>query len=99
MGLRLKEALLAAAKEKGLPLQLPQTGSMFAFFFADQPVTNFTEVMASHTEHFKPFFHEAMKNGVYLPPSPYETCFISTAHSNGDMDRAIEILVAALKAI
>jgi glutamate-1-semialdehyde 2,1-aminomutase len=72
---------------------------MFAFFFADQPVTNFTEVMASNTGLFKPFFHEAMKNGVYLPPSPYETCFISTAHSNGDMDRAIEILVAALKAI
>lgn len=99
MGSRMKEGLLGAAKEKGLPLQVPQTGSMFAFFFAEEPVTNFTQVMESKTDTFKPLFKEAMNRGVYLPPSAYETCFISTAHSDGDLDRAIEILVDSIKAI
>ncbi|MEX0323570.1 MAG: glutamate-1-semialdehyde 2,1-aminomutase [Puniceicoccaceae bacterium] len=99
MGCRMKKALLGAAVEKGLPLQVPQTGSMFAFFFAEEPVTNFTQVMESKTDTFKPLFKEAMNRGVYLPPSAYETCFISTAHSDGDLDRAIEILVDSIKAI
>lgn len=99
MGSRMREALLGAAAEKGLPLQVPQTGSMFAFFFSEEPVTNFTQVMASSTETFQPLFREAMKRGVYLPPSAYETCFISTAHSDGDLDQAIEILVDSIKAI
>jgi glutamate-1-semialdehyde 2,1-aminomutase len=99
MGQRLQQAMLAAAAEKGLPLQVPQTGSMFAFFFAEQPVTNFTEVMASGAHHFKALFRQALDRGIYLPPSPYETCFISTAHGDGDLDRAIEGLTAALKAI
>ena len=55
--------------------------------------------MASKTEHFKAFFSEAMKRGVYLPPSAFETCFISTAHEDGDLDRAAEALTGALKAI
>jgi glutamate-1-semialdehyde 2,1-aminomutase len=99
MGTRMQQALLAAAAEKGLPLQVPQTGSMFAFFFAAEPVTGFNEVMASETAHFKALFHNALKRGIYLPPSPFETCFISTAHADGDIDRAITELVAAIKEI
>ena len=99
MGRRMREALLQAAREKGLPLQVPQAGSMFAFFFAEKPVTNFTEVMASESGHFKKLFHEALAGGVYLPPSPFETCFISTAHADGDLDQAIEVLTQALKRI
>lgn len=99
MGARLRTALLEAAREKGLPLQVPQTGSMFCFFFAENPVTCFPEVMASETSYFKALFHKALERGVYLPPSPFETCFISTAHEEGDLDEAIEVLVAALKEI
>lgn len=99
MGSRMRDALLGAASEKGLPLQVPQIGSMFAFFFADEPVTNFTEVMASNTDVFPNLFREAMKRGVYLPPSAYETCFISTAHGSGDIDQAIEVLIDSIKAI
>lgn len=99
MGQSVRDALLAAAREKGLPLQVPQTGSMFALFFAESPVRNYTDAIASETGHFKTLFHGALKRGIYLPPSAYETCFISTAHAAGDIDAAIEGLVAALKAI
>jgi glutamate-1-semialdehyde 2,1-aminomutase len=72
---------------------------MFAFFFAEEPVRNFTDVMASDTDRFSPLFREAMDRGVYLPPSAFETCFISTAHEEGDLDRAMEALTGAIKNI
>lgn len=99
MGARVAEAMLDAARAKGLPLQVPQTGSMFALFFAESPVRNYPDAVSSETKHFKALFNAALDRGVYLPPSPFETCFISTAHGDGDIDRAIEALTASIKAI
>lgn len=99
MGERIRDALLDAAKAKGLPLQVPQIGSMFAVFFGDTPVRNFQDVMATQTAHFRTFFHTALEAGVYLPPSAFETCFISTAHSDADIDFTTEVLVKSLQAI
>jgi glutamate-1-semialdehyde 2,1-aminomutase len=98
-GQALADALLAAASAKGMPLQVPHIGSMFAVFFAEQPVRNFSQAIASTTKHFSRFFHEALAGGVYLPPSAYETCFISTAHSQQDIDFSIEVLTKALNAL
>lgn len=99
MGRRLKEVLLQTAEAKGLPLQVPQVGSMFALFFAESPVLNYSQAIASHTAHFKKLFHATLDKGVYLPPSPFETCFISTAHGEGDLDKAVDVMAAALKAL
>lgn len=99
MGQRLRNALSEAAKEKGLPLQIPQTGSMFSFFFAEQPVRNFTEVMASDTALFAKLFQKALSAGVYLPPSAFETCFISTAHAEADLDQAIDRLSDVIRSL
>jgi glutamate-1-semialdehyde 2,1-aminomutase len=96
-GRRLAEALRAAAAAKGLPLQVPQTGSMFALFFAAEPVRTFTAVMASEAAIFRKIFHRALELGVYLPPSPYETCFLSTAHDDALIDRAAEILSKCIR--
>lgn len=96
---RLAAALRATAEEKGLPLQVPQTGSMFALFFADKPVRNFDDVMASSTDLFKPLFRYALDHGVYLPPSAYETCFLSAAHTDADIEKTAEVLCAGLKAL
>ncbi len=80
MGAQIRDALLEAAREKGLALQVPQVGSMFALFFAEKPVRNLEDATNSQTEHFNQLFKYALDHGVYLPPSAYETCFISTAH-------------------
>jgi glutamate-1-semialdehyde 2,1-aminomutase len=98
-GQKLAAALRAAAAQKGLPLQIPQTGSMFSFFFTDTPVRDYTSALASDAPAFRKFFHAALDRGVYLPPSPYETCFISTAHDSAALDRTAEILTAVLAAI
>ncbi len=95
----LATALTEAAANKGLALQVPQAGSMFALFFADEPVTNFKQATASATETFKVLFHHALKHGVYLPPSPYETCFISTAHDDAAIARTCDVLTTAVSTL
>lgn len=97
MGARLANGLREAAAETGLPLQVPQVGSMFCLFFAEEPVTNFEQVLASDSERFKTLFHHALDNGVYLPPSPFETCFLSAAHGDEEIDRTLEVLTAGIK--
>jgi glutamate-1-semialdehyde 2,1-aminomutase len=72
---------------------------MFALFFAEQPVRNFSEATASNTRTFKKLFNHSLKNGVYLPPSPFETCFISTAHTDSAIERTIEVMVNGIRSI
>lgn len=98
-GARLAKALKDAALAKGLPLQIPQMGSMFAMFFSELPITNGREATTTNTDHFKQVFHYALKHGVYLPPSAYETCFISTAHTEADVDKTCEVLTQAIATI
>ena len=99
MGAQIRDALLEAAREKGLALQVPQVGSMFALFFAEKPVRNLEDATTSQTEHFNQLFKYALDHGVYLPPSAYETCFISTAHEGADIEQAAEVLAAGIRSI
>lgn len=98
-GETLKKAILEAAGEKGIPLQVPQVGSMFCIFFSESPVHNAEEAAATRTDLFKPLFHNALKHGVYLPPSPFETCFISTAHLPEAIEMAAEVLGQSIREI
>jgi glutamate-1-semialdehyde 2,1-aminomutase len=95
-GQKLAQALREAAARKGLPLQVPQTGSMFALFFTGEPVRDYAGALASDAALFRKIFHAALDAGVYLPPSPYETCFLSTAHDEAALARTIEVLTSAI---
>ncbi len=99
MGAAMRMALLDAANAKGLPLQVPQVGSMFALFFSETRVRNYDDATSSQTGHFNKLFKYAMEHGVYLPPSAYETCFICTAHNGQDIERAAEVLAKGIQAI
>ncbi|MGZ0709740.1 glutamate-1-semialdehyde 2,1-aminomutase [Coraliomargarita sp. W4R53] len=99
MGASIRDALLGAAQEKGLPLQVPQVGSMFGLFFSEAPVRNYEDATSSQTQHFGTLFKYALEHGVYLPPSAYETCFICTAHNGNDIERAAEILADGIRSI
>jgi glutamate-1-semialdehyde 2,1-aminomutase len=98
-GMKISQALKKAATEKGLPLQVPQTGSMFSFFFSNKPILNYEEAIETKGEHFKKLFSHCLENGVYLPPSAYETCFISTAHTAADIDKTINVMLEGIKKI
>ena len=96
-GSKLRKSILKTADEKGIPLQMPQAGSVFCMLFSEQPINNLNDVMASNTELFKPLFHYALNHGVYLPPSAYEVCFISTAHDEKTLEKAAEVISAGIK--
>ena len=60
---------------------------MFGLFFTEQEqVTSFAEVMACDNDRFNKFFHAMLEEGVYLAPSSFEAGFISSAHTNEDID-------------
>lgn len=99
LGRHLRDAVLAAAKAKGLALQCPQRGAMFSLFFTATPVRDYTTALTGDAALFKKFFHTCLDRGVYLAPSPYEAAFLSTAHAGADLDRACEVMSDAIKAL
>ena len=76
----LAEGLAGAAARAGVPVQCPHVGSMLCCFFRGEPVTNYEQALACDTEAFSRFFGAMLERGVVLPPSQFETWFVSTAH-------------------
>ncbi len=73
---------------------------MFCCYFCDQPVFNFTDAKASRVRQFALFFHGMLEHGIYLAPSQFEVGFISTAHTQADIDttlKAVEKNLTAMK--
>jgi glutamate-1-semialdehyde 2,1-aminomutase len=99
LGSQIRDTLSDTAAAKGLPLQVPQVGSMFALFFKESPVRHFEDATSGDTDLFNKVFHYALEHGVYLPPSAYETCFLCTAHEGEKIDRAVNVLSEAIRQI
>ena len=92
LGSTLSAGIKEIANEYSIPLQVPQVGSMYCLFFSEEPVSNFEDALASDGESFKKLFKYCLDHGIYLPPSAYETCFISTAHQMGDIEKTLETI-------
>lgn len=98
-GDEIKNALISVARQKGISLQVPQVGSMYSLFFTEKPVTNYQEAIATRKDLFNKVFHYALDHGVFLPPSAYETAFISTAHTKEDIDKTCDVFTAAIRSL
>ncbi|MBN1404093.1 MAG: glutamate-1-semialdehyde 2,1-aminomutase [Opitutales bacterium] len=98
-GARIETALLAAAEDAGVPLQINRSGSMWCPFFNESPVHSLEDAMKGVVPLYAKFFHSALDKGVYLPPSQFETCFISTAHDEAAISRTIEILCESITSL
>jgi glutamate-1-semialdehyde 2,1-aminomutase len=83
-----KAQRLADAAPAGITVN--RVGSMFTWFFTDQPVTDYESAKRADTARFKKFFHAMLERGIYLPPSQFEAAFVSTAHSDADIDVTVE---------
>ncbi|NNC90829.1 MAG: glutamate-1-semialdehyde 2,1-aminomutase [Akkermansiaceae bacterium] len=95
-GRRLEDGLRKLIDEKGLPYRLNRVGSMFCLFFGDAEIVNVDSVQQGDFEAFKQFFWKCLERGVYVAPSPYETGFLSLAHSDSDIDETLEVFSHAL---
>ena len=95
----LNEALSDAAKKKGIPLETCSMGGMFGFFFSEKKVRNYEDALKCNREYFITFFREVLSRGIYLAPSPFESLFLSSSHSEADLDQTIEAFQHGLAAI
>jgi glutamate-1-semialdehyde 2,1-aminomutase len=97
LGRQLRDAVLGACAAKGLPVQVPQCGSMFSIFFSATPVRDYATALQGDAKLFARLFHACLDQGVYLAPSAYEAAFISTAHDGAAITRACEVLSQAIR--
>ena len=65
---------------------------MFTLFFTESPVTNFVSSSKSDTQRFKRYFHGMLREGIYLPPSGFESYFLNDAITYDDLDKTIKAL-------
>jgi glutamate-1-semialdehyde 2,1-aminomutase len=94
----LVEGLRGIAARRGVPFTADSAGSMFGFFFREEPVLNFMAAKTADVELFRRFFHAALDRGVYLAPSSFEAGFLSAAHGDAELAATLERLDAALGA-
>jgi glutamate-1-semialdehyde 2,1-aminomutase len=99
LGRRIRDALSGACRAKGIPAQVPQTGSMFSLFFTPEPVRDYAGALSGDARLFARFFRGCLDAGVYLPPSAYETAFLSTAHEGAAIDRACEVMESVIRGL
>lgn len=87
---RLEEGFSAAANEYEIPHTINRAGSMIGFFFTNEDVTNYEKAKTSNLDFFASYYRSMANQGVFLPPSQFEGLFLSTAHTDADIDHTIE---------
>ena len=92
------DGVAALAREAGIAMTTNRVGSMFTWFFTDEPVEDFASAATSDTERFGRFHRAMMDAGVWLPPSQYEAAFVSTAIGAGEVEMLLAAARGALRA-
>ena len=87
----LEKGLKAALAEAGIPGVVNRAGSMFTLFFTkEEKVESFNDVMTCDTDRFALYFNEMLKEGIYMAPSQFEAGFVSSAHTESDIENTIK---------
>jgi glutamate-1-semialdehyde 2,1-aminomutase len=97
LGAQLEAGIKDAARTAGVPMTFNRCGSMFCGYFTGEPVWNLADAMKSDRERFKRFFHGMLEAGVYLAPSQFEAGFLSTAHSETDIENTVRAAADVLE--
>lgn len=87
---RLTDGIAEAAERHGVPLTINRIRGAFSTHFCDHPVTNYDEAQDTDGEQFAAFFRHMLEQGVCLAPSKYEAWFLTTSHTEADIDQTIE---------
>ncbi|MCX2717990.1 glutamate-1-semialdehyde 2,1-aminomutase [Lentiprolixibacter aurantiacus] len=88
----LHEGIAGVLESHGIIHQINREGSMISVHFTEDPVVDFDSAKAGDNETFKRYFHGMLKQGIYLPPSAYESYFLNDALSYDDLDATIKAL-------
>jgi glutamate-1-semialdehyde 2,1-aminomutase len=93
---KLEQSIRPLLEKAGLPHQINRLGSMISLHFTEQPVRDFESAAAGNNDTFKRFFHLMLEEGVYLPPSPFESWFLNDALSETDLDTTVAAMGTSL---
>lgn len=96
---KLKEGLAAAADAHGVRVTINQVGSLLTVFFTDRPVHTYEDAQTSSVDQYRIFFQALLAEGIHLPPSQFECWFISTAHTDADIEKTIQAAEKAFAAV
>ncbi|MBF7046899.1 glutamate-1-semialdehyde 2,1-aminomutase [Campylobacter volucris] len=99
LGSRLMQGFKEAANECGIALQVNNIGSMFGFFFCENPVYNYQDALKSDTKLFAKFHTQMLSKGIYLAPSQFETGFICECMDKKIIDKTIQAAHESFKAL
>ncbi len=98
LGARLEEGIRRVLHDAALPLTFKRSGSMFCLFFTQQDVVDLDTATTANFDMWRAYFLSMLEQGIYTAPSPYETGFISTAHTEADIDATIAAATRAIAA-
>jgi glutamate-1-semialdehyde 2,1-aminomutase len=90
----LEAGLQFAFGQKSIPVQINRVGSMISIHFSEHPIVDFESAANANNELFKKYFHFCLQHGVYLPPSPFETWFVSNAITQTEIDKTLSVTQA-----
>lgn len=93
---KLVRQLNRVADELGVQMQVNHVGSMFQMFLTGKPVYDYASAKAADNRRFMALHRRLLEKGVFLPPSQFETCFISWAHSKKDLGKTVEAMAESL---
>ncbi|MGJ7912318.1 glutamate-1-semialdehyde 2,1-aminomutase [Neobacillus sp. LXY-1] len=86
----LEKGIKAAAEKYDVPISFNRAGSMIGFFFTSEVVTNYEKAKSSNLEFFAEYYRVMAEQGIFLPPSQFEGLFLSTEHSDEDIEKTIK---------
>lgn len=96
---KLEKGLEEAASQYDIPHTINRAGSMIGFFFTNETVTNYDKAKTSDLSLFAAFYKEMANNGIFLPPSQFEGLFLSTTHTDEDIEKTVHAADRAFAAI
>jgi glutamate-1-semialdehyde 2,1-aminomutase len=96
---RMGRGIEGIVSSMGLKLNVSRIASLLTLFFTDAPALDYDSVSSADTALFGRFFHQLLSEGIYWPPSQFETAFVSLAHSDSDIQKTVDCISKALSYI
>ncbi|MGX4669743.1 glutamate-1-semialdehyde 2,1-aminomutase [Cerasibacillus sp. JNUCC 74] len=89
---RLVAGYKEASEKYDIPLHINRAGSMMGVFFTNKEVINFATAQTANLDHFAKYYRLMIEQGVFLPPSQFEGLFLSTAHTDEDIEHTVQAI-------
>jgi len=96
---KIMKGLLDTLRTSNIQAQVNSVESMFQIFFTDKPVVDYTTAMKADKTKFMHYWRELLRQGIFIPPSQFETCFLSSTHTKEDLAKTLKALDCSLRSL